>query len=91
MDCARHRKRRAFCKAAKVFRWIVGMVAAAWLATPAYARELSFAIGHPPQSYVVLGGKAFADALKSGDQRRGDGAGFLDVLVEHDGNLERLA
>lgn len=44
--------------------WIIGILAATCLVAPADGGELSFAIGHPPQSYVVLGGNAFADALK---------------------------
>lgn len=49
-----------------MLRLITIVTAALWLAASgARAAELSFAIGHPPQSYVVLGGKAFAEALKT--------------------------
>lgn len=49
-----------------VLRLISIVTAALWLAaSTARAAELSFAIGHPPQSYVVLGGKAFAEVLKT--------------------------
>lgn len=64
MASARCREKHAFGSAAKVFCATVIMLAAVWLAAPAHAVELSFAIGHPPKSYVVLGGNAFADALK---------------------------
>lgn len=39
---------------------VLGCAAALMLGTAASARELTYAIGHPPGSYLVLGGEEFA-------------------------------
>lgn len=42
---------------------LLGCTAALMLGTAASARELTYAIGHPPGSYLVQGGEAFAETV----------------------------
>lgn len=50
-------------KALSVFTGLT-LVSGTMFASGAEARELSYAIGHPPGSYLVEGGEVYADAVK---------------------------